>query len=250
MRTVALAILVLSALKSYSQHNLYTFNNGNFIEEDTIKLHFDAVKKTLPSTHMLTAVIYHKIAKKDTVLNYISLSISRQSSAGEPASFKLEYKQDSVFLLLDQKLPAFRLMDMEGKEISSAALSGKPTLINFWATYCGPCIAEMPYLSRLKEKYKDKMNFISITENSIIDDRLHEFLKDKDFNFQVLERGETYKNELKIGALPKNLFLDRNGIVRYIQPNYPIGANSAAVAIDDKNNYFTKIIEELIRDSR
>ncbi|WP_346318370.1 TlpA disulfide reductase family protein [Chitinophaga sp. YIM B06452] len=247
---ITLAVLVLLTLKSYSQHNLYTFNNGNFIEEDKIKQLFDTVKKTLPSTYTLTAVIYHKIIKKDTVLNYISFSTSKQSPGKESAAFKLAYKQDSTFLLLNQKLPAFRLKDMDGKEISSAGLSGKPTLINFWAIYCGPCIAEMPQLSRLKERYKDKMNFISITENSATDDHLHDFLKNRDFNFQVLHGGEVYKNELKIGALPKNLFLDKNGILRYIQGNYPVGTNAAGVAIDDKNNYFTKIIDELIGDSR
>ena len=250
MRIITLAVLLISALKSYSQHNLYTFNNGNFIEEDTIRLYFDAAKKTMPPTHVLKAVIYHKVIKKDTVINYITFSATRQSSSKDSAVPEFEYKQDSTFLLLNRELPAFRLKDMDGKEISSAGLLGKPTLINFWATYCGPCIAEMPQLSRLKERYKDKVNFISITENSTTGDHLHDFLKNKDFNFPVLDLGEAYKRELKIGALPKNLFLDKNGILRYIQGNYPINANSVPIGIDDKNNYFTRIIDELIEEAK
>ncbi|NQX43061.1 Thiol-disulfide isomerase or thioredoxin [Pedobacter steynii] len=250
MRSISLVILLLLALKSYSQRNLYTFNNGSFVEEDKIKLYFDAAKKTLPSTHEMTTVIYHKLMKKDTVINYISFSVSKKTSNKESAVFKFEYKQDSTFLLLNQMLPAFKLRDMNGKEISSTQLLGKPTFINFWAIYCGPCIAEMPQLSRLKERYKDKVNFVSITENSTADDHLSDFLKNKDFNFQVLDGGQAYKDELKIAALPRNLFIDKNGVLRYIQGNYPAITGTTDMAIDDKDNYFTKIIEELIKNSK
>ena len=124
------------------------------------------------------------------------------------------------------------------------------TVINFWAINCAPCIEEMPQLSRLKERYKDKMNFISITHDSKTRNNLVKFLEDKDFNFQVLELGELYEKELKIGAIPKNLFLDRKGVLRYIQSNYPLQRKSEVIEIidiDDKDNYFTKIINELIR---
>ena len=138
---------------------------------------------------------------------------------------------------------------MDGKEVSEQDLLGKPLVINFWATWCGPCVAEMPQLSRLKEHYKDKVNFISITENDATEDHLDEFLKDKDFNFQVLDRGEDYKHLLKIGAIPKNLFIDKNGMLRYIQRNYPLSTSTKSLTIDDKDNYFTTIIEELIKES-
>lgn len=139
---------------------------------------------------------YHKIIKKDTVINYVSFAVSKKSSAN------------------------------------------------------GPCIAEMPQLSKLKERYKDKVNFISITENDAAEDHLSDFLKNKDFNFQVLDRGQDYKNELKLMALPRNLFVDKTGILRYIQGNYPVSASAISMAIDDKDNYFTKIIDELIKDAK
>lgn len=250
MRTLSLVIIMLLALKSYSQHNLYTFNNGSFVDENKIRQHFDAAKKRLSSTLEMRTVIYHKIIKKDTVINYVVFSVAKKTSNKESVAFKFEYNQDSTFLLLNEKLPVFKLRDMDGKEISSTELLGKPTLINFWAILCGPCIAEMPQLSRLKERYKDKVNFISITENSTADDHLSDFLKDKDFNFQVLDRGKAYKDELKISSIPKNIFLDKKGVLRYIQGNYPMITGTTSMAIDDKDNYFTKIIDELIKDSR
>lgn len=246
MKITLFVFLVLLCQKSFSQHNTYTFNTSKFYSEADIKKSFESTKKSLGSSYIVVPVIYHKLAKNDTVLNYVRFEISKNGSAQETPDFKLIYKQDSTFLLLGKKLPDFKLKELSGIEISLDQLLGKPTLINFWATYCGPCIAEMPQLSRLKEKYKDKMNFISITENNAITDRLKDFLKDKDFNFDVLESAEAYKRALKIETIPKNLFLDKNGVLKYIEGNYPIGNGSAPVDIDDEKNAFTKIIKELI----
>ena len=250
MKTLALTILLLIAFNSYAQHNVYTFNNGEYIEGNKLKELLDTAKKSMPPAYDLTGVIYHKIAKNDTVINYLVFSATKKDSKTSPAALQFDYKQDSLFLLLNKKLPAFTLKDLDGKEVSFGSLLGKPTLINFWATNCGPCIAEMPQLSRLKEKYQEQMNFVSVTENVADRDHLHDFLKNKDFNFLVLQNGEQYKKELKIGAIPKNLFIDKNGILVCIQGNYPINRNSKAIALDDKNNYFTKIINGLIGETK
>jgi len=246
MKRILFVLLVLLSQKSFSQQNLYTFNDSKFLNETDIKKSFESVKKSLGPTFVLTTLIYHKVVKNDTIVNYVNFEVKKKVSEEETPDFKLVYKQDSTFLLLNKKLPDFKLKELAGNEISLTQLLGKPTLINFWSIWCGPCIAEMPQLSRLKEKYKDKVNFISITENNGVADNLKDFLKDKDFNFLVLESAEAYKRELKIKSIPKNLFLDKNGVLRYIEGNYPLDNNSASVDIDDKDNSFTKIIEELI----
>mgnify|MGYP001602847051 CR=1 FL=1 len=250
MKIIVLVLLVLLSQKSFSQQNVYTFNNGDLLNENEIKQFFDTVKKSVPLSYVLTPIIYHKVVKNDTIVNYVSFALDKKIAGQETPDFKFVYKQDSVFLLLHQPLPYFKLKELAGNEVSSVQLLGKPTLINFWATYCGPCIAEMPQLSKLKEKYKDKMNFISITENSATGDNLKDFLQDKNFNFQVLEGGEAYKQALKISVIPKNLFLDKDGVLKYIEGNYPVDKNSTPIDIDDKANFFTKIIEELIKDTK
>lgn len=249
MRYLIFITLILLTAEGYSQTNLYTFNSGSFFSENEVKTYLDAGKKAGSPTHVLLPVIYHKAISKDTVVNYVHFVETERTSTTHSPSSGFIYKQDSLYLLLNQPLPYFKLRNMDGMEISSAELLGKPTLINFWAINCAPCIAEMPQLSRLKERYKDKMNFISITENSKKRDDLAKFLYSKDFNFQVLELGEAYKKELRIKAIPKNLFIDEKGILRYIQGNYPLRSKSEIVEIDDKDNYFTKIINELINDS-
>nr|WP_068886657.1 TlpA disulfide reductase family protein [Pedobacter panaciterrae] len=250
MKIIVLMLLVFLSQKGFSQKNVYTFNDDSFFNEADIKKSFEAMKKSLGPSFELTTLIYHKSIKSDTFINYVSFGIRKKKSGQETSDFRLVYEQDSTYLLLNHKLPGFKLKELDGNEISSNELLGKPTLINFWATLCGPCIAEMPQLSMLKEMYKDKMNFISITEDNAVDDNLKDFLKDKDFNFQVLESAGSYKRELKIKAIPKNLFLDKNGVLRYIQGNYPVAQNSIPLGIDDKNNAFIKIIEELINEGK
>lgn len=247
MRFLFLIILTLSTFNSYSQKNVYTFNNGLFFSKDEINTYLAAGNKTQPPNYELRPIIYHKAINKDSIVNYLSFNVTRKTSTQQSPPSEFIYKQDSLYLLLDRPLPPFKLYDLDGKEISSEDLLGKPTLINFWAVTCPPCIEEMPQLSRLKERYKDEMNFISITHDGKTRNNLVKFLEDKDFNFQVLELGEAYEKELKIRSIPKNLFIDRKGVLRYVQGNYPLRSKSESIDIDDKDNYFTKIINELIK---
>lgn len=61
-------------------------------------------------------------------------------------------------------LPAINLQDFEGKKIASDELKGKILLLDFWATWCGPCISEVPMLNKLQEKYADQgLKVIGVT---------------------------------------------------------------------------------------
>ena len=58
--------------------------------------------------------------------------------------------------LVGQAAPSFTLVDLSGKKVSLADYKGHPVVLNFWATYCGPCKLEMPWFQDLQNKYKDK----------------------------------------------------------------------------------------------
>jgi peroxiredoxin len=59
-------------------------------------------------------------------------------------------------VLLGKAAPSFTLVDLDGKKVSLADYKGHPVVLNFWATYCGPCKLEMPWFQDLQNKYKDK----------------------------------------------------------------------------------------------
>src|SRR4051794_25828149 len=72
----------------------------------------------------------------------------------------------SVELLKEPlNLPAFTLTDLDGKTMRSTDWHGKVVLLNFWATWCGPCRAEIPDLVALQDKYRDELVIVGISED-------------------------------------------------------------------------------------
>jgi cytochrome c biogenesis protein CcmG, thiol:disulfide interchange protein DsbE len=75
------------------------------------------------------------------------------------------------------------------------------------------------------------------------------FLEEHPFNYYILQNAENYKKTLKISSVPRNIFIDKTGYIRYIQGNFPYTALDPKNGIKkyEDNNYFVKIIEELIK---
>src|SRR4029434_1425566 len=82
-----------------------------------------------------------------------------------------------------QKAPEFSLKNVQGGEIKSEHLKGKILVLDFWATWCPPCKAEIPNYNYLRETYKDKgVEFLGVTFDSGSIDKVKEAVKD--FNIQ------------------------------------------------------------------
>lgn len=155
-------MLLLFVKVNFGQTNYYSFNSDSLFSELSLRLAFEKMVKTLPDNYILEPTIYHRIVKKDSIINYFLFAAQKCDSGIDKYKFKFTFNQDSLFLLLNEKLPEFKLKDLNGNEFSSSQLIGKPTLINFWETYCAPCVAEFPQLNELKEKYGNEMGFIAI----------------------------------------------------------------------------------------
>ena len=81
----------------------------------------------------------------------VQLSPAASSSASADPS-----DDPAAKLLLGKAAPSFTLVDLDGKKVSLADYKGHAVVLNFWATYCGPCKLEMPWFQDLQNKYKDK----------------------------------------------------------------------------------------------
>jgi thiol-disulfide isomerase/thioredoxin len=245
MRKLLFPVLLLLSILSLGQTNYYTFNTDVLISEGMVRAVCKEAEKTIPGNYMLVPTIYHKVEKGDSVINYLTFS-AQPCGLNSNRDFKFTFVQDSLFLLLDKKLPEFKLKDLEGNEFSSDQFLGKPALINFWGIYCGPCVEEIPKLNELKAEYGNKMNFIAITEKEVSTEALKKFLDKTPFNYLILENSHEYKKALKIGGIPKNIFIDQDGYIRSIQGNYPFKTDGkTGEKIYQEDNSFKKIIEEL-----
>jgi thiol-disulfide isomerase/thioredoxin len=106
--------------------------------------------------------------------------------------------------------PSFTARDLDGREISSASLRGKVVLINFWATWCPPCRAEIPDLIALQDKYRDQLQVIGISEDESGPDVVRRFVADHRMNYPVVMTSpEIEKLFPGIGALPTSFVVDR-----------------------------------------
>jgi len=112
-----------------------------------------------------------------------------------------------------QPAPEFNLVDDKGKYVKLSDLRGKYVYIDVWATWCRPCIAEMPYLEKLKEKYKDaKITFVGINVNDFKTDWLN-YLRTKKPKGLQLYAGDNpeFKDLFQIQQVPKSILINPEG---------------------------------------
>lgn len=121
--------------------------------------------------------------------------------------------------------PDFNLTDLDGKSVSLDDLEGKYIYIDFWATWCGPCIEEIPYLKELVKQYSDRnINFVSISFDSEKDhDKWLNFVKDNEMTgiqlFADSASQDMFSDAFNIQLIPRFVLLDQEG--KIVDANAP-----------------------------
>ena len=112
--------------------------------------------------------------------------------------------------------PEISLLDSNGKEITLSELRGQPVIINFWATWCPPCKAEMPAMQRAYLDYEDE-EVIILAINLINQDALpavKQFVDEFDITFPILlDNQGTVSNTYQISSLPTTYFIRKDGVI-------------------------------------
>jgi thiol-disulfide isomerase/thioredoxin len=121
--------------------------------------------------------------------------------------------QTVVKLLRDPvELPPFSVTDLSGRTTSSEAWRGKVVIVNFWATWCPPCRAEIPDLIALQNKYRDHLVVVGISEDEEPVDVVRRFTEEQRINYPIAmvtpEHREVFTG---IAALPTTFVLDPEG---------------------------------------
>ena len=106
-------------------------------------------------------------------------------------------------------LEDWKLADMDGELFRVNSIQGEVMLINFWASWCPPCVAEMPSLDALYGDYGDRIRFLFIARDQ--KERVTSYLEKEGYDFPVfIERGHTPKR-LNYRGLPTTFILDKSG---------------------------------------
>jgi thiol-disulfide isomerase/thioredoxin len=151
------------------------------------------------------------------LLSLLSLTSLAAISCASPEKEKPALTQDSppVGVKIGNLAPEFSAVDLNGKTVHLADYHGKPILLNFWATWCGPCLREMPFLQKIYEDYSNAglvIMAINIQENSA---KIKEFLLTNHLTIPAfLDKSGIISDEYGIASIPTTFFLDKDGIIR------------------------------------
>ena len=106
----------------------------------------------------------------------------------------------------------FNLKDLDGNEVSLSSLKGKKVFLNFWATWCPPCKAEMPEIEKLYQETKDSDLVIITVDIGESLDTVKPFVESNKYNFKVLlDPDQSVATKYNISSIPTSYFIDADG---------------------------------------
>lgn len=117
-----------------------------------------------------------------------------------------ESKREQV---LDYKWDLNNITTSESVNFSQS--EGKVVLINFWATWCPPCVAEMPSLHDLYADYGGKVDFYFVSNEKT--ETINAFLKKHNYNFEVHNPVSTYPGDFDVSSIPRTFLIDKQGYI-------------------------------------
>jgi thiol-disulfide isomerase/thioredoxin len=140
----------------------------------------------IPQTRQAIQIVLHKGL---SYINQSSVIDKDERVSVNYSNWKLKSDNDTTFNFTDTK--------------------GKVVFVNFWATWCPPCIAEMPSLQALYTDYNDKVEFLFITNDDF--KTVESFKTKKEFNFEVFSPVNEIPEALSTRSIPRTFIINKNG---------------------------------------
>tara|TARA_R110002020_G_scaffold100408_6_gene237388 strand:- start:368 stop:1090 length:723 start_codon:yes stop_codon:yes gene_type:complete len=123
--------------------------------------------------------------------------------------------REDTYVKQGMTVPTRTFQTLNGDSIRIGGEQAKPMLINLWFVGCKGCVEEMPELNRIKAKYEDKVNFVSMTFDE--ESRVSKFLSRTDFEFTHIVNVEEYIEQIGSSPYPENIFISKQGTIEFIE---------------------------------
>lgn len=106
----------------------------------------------------------------------------------------------------------FKMVDLQGKQVNFESLKGKVVFLNIWATWCPPCIAEMPNIQKLYDKVgSDKIAFVMLSVDEGGMEKVKKFIDKKKYTFPVYMPASQFPQEFYSNAIPTTFIISPEG---------------------------------------
>ncbi|MFC2067420.1 peroxiredoxin family protein [Chloroflexota bacterium] len=126
-------------------------------------------------------------------------------------------QEATVGIKVGEIAPDFTLLDLDGNEVKLSEFLGKRVFINFWATWCPPCRAEMPDIESLYQEYKDKGLVVIGIDISESEGTTRQFVQRGGYGWTfVLDSTGAVAANYNVRAIPTSFFIDREGVIQAV----------------------------------
>jgi peroxiredoxin len=153
------------------------------------------------------------------VTNFVKTKVAEEQKVDTRATIVEDTLGVKSGLAIGELAPDFELETLDGKKVKLSDFRGKKVILNFWATWCPPCKAEIPHMQKYYEKFAKEDNFeivaVNLTSQQEKVKYVKKFVKTYEMTFPVLldtegEQMRTYE----IYTIPTTYFLDTKGIIQ------------------------------------
>ena len=131
------------------------------------------------------------------------------------------------------RAPDFTLPTLDGETIILDELRGQPVILNFWATWCGYCRYQMPFLQAASEEKENEMEFVGINIRENID-KVRQAIEDDSIDYTIALDGDgAVANSYNVRPIPATFFLDEQGIIQKIKIGAFMSQAELMAALED-----------------
>jgi thiol-disulfide isomerase/thioredoxin len=175
-------------------------------------------------TLMVVAGVHNLRARREAMQKQNEVVLTKTDAPA--ASTSVNSGDDPMApVMLGKVAPAFTLVDLKGKKVSLADFKGHPIVLNFWATYCGPCKLEMPWFQDLGAKYQSKgLVILGLDQDDgVAKEEIAAASRKVGVTYPILLPDDKVAKDYQLGDyLPETYYIDKNGKI----VNQTIGAHS------------------------
>lgn len=146
------------------------------------------------------------------------------SSQRYPEDYKPEedVPNNKLLALNGKPFPSFQISSFDGKPMNSESIKGKLVLLDFWEVWCGPCVASLPKVQALYEKYKSRgFEVWAIMHEKQNQEPAKKLIQKKKISLTMLLGGAKTKTDYSVGAVPLYVLIDRSGKIVFISEGFP-----------------------------